>query len=168
MPSSFTRVLSSALGFSPCPPVSVWGTVIHDLKLRGFSWKSWINHFAANCARHNASTYRTPDFPEIRVYTLDPGFPSPGWPTILRHPIAIIYGTGILTCFPSATLLQPHLRDRLTLRGLAWRRKPWAFGERVFSPALSLLMSAFSLSIPPPLLSVRLLRLTKCSPTMLI
>ena len=27
MPSSFTRVLSSALGYSPCPPVSVWGTV---------------------------------------------------------------------------------------------------------------------------------------------
>ena len=27
LPSSFTRVLSSALGYSPCPPVSVWGTV---------------------------------------------------------------------------------------------------------------------------------------------
>nr|ADI18282.1 hypothetical protein [uncultured Chromatiales bacterium HF0200_41F04] len=45
MPSSFTRVLSSALGYSPCPPVSVWGTVTFYLKLRGFSWKQGINHF---------------------------------------------------------------------------------------------------------------------------
>ena len=28
MPSSFTRVFSSALVFSTCPPVSVWGTVL--------------------------------------------------------------------------------------------------------------------------------------------
>ncbi|SVD40171.1 uncharacterized protein METZ01_LOCUS393025, partial [marine metagenome] len=46
LPSSFTRVLSSALGFSPRPPVSVWGTVSHNLKLRGFSWKHGINHSA--------------------------------------------------------------------------------------------------------------------------
>jgi hypothetical protein len=26
---------------------------------------------------------------------------------------------------------RPHLRGRLTLRGLAWRRNPWTFGDRV-------------------------------------
>ena len=46
LPSSFTRVLSSALGFSPSPPVSVWGTVPCYLKLRGFSWKQGIDRFA--------------------------------------------------------------------------------------------------------------------------
>ncbi len=46
LPSSFTRVLSSALGFSPRPPVSVWGTIEYNLKLRGFSWKHGINCFA--------------------------------------------------------------------------------------------------------------------------
>ena len=46
MPSSFTRVLSSALEFSSCPPVSVYGTVLRDLKLRGFSWKRGIGDFA--------------------------------------------------------------------------------------------------------------------------
>jgi len=46
LPSSFTRVISLTLGFSPHPPVSVWGTVTNDLKLRGFSWKHGIDHFA--------------------------------------------------------------------------------------------------------------------------
>ena len=45
LPSSFTRVLSSALGFSPCLPVSVYGTVFLKLKLSGFSWKRSISHF---------------------------------------------------------------------------------------------------------------------------
>jgi hypothetical protein len=46
LPSSFTRVLSSALEFSSCPPVSVYGTVLRELKLRGFSWKRGIGDFA--------------------------------------------------------------------------------------------------------------------------
>ena len=41
LPSSFSRVLSSALEYSSRPPVSVCGTVTVKLKLRGFSW----NHF---------------------------------------------------------------------------------------------------------------------------
>ena len=45
LPSSFTRVLSSALEYSSCPPVSVCGTVNLELKLRGFSWKQGITHF---------------------------------------------------------------------------------------------------------------------------
>ena len=45
LPSSFTRVLSSALVFSTRPPVSVWGTVNGNLKLRGFSWKLGISDF---------------------------------------------------------------------------------------------------------------------------
>ena len=37
------------------------------------------------------------------AYTLEPGRPTPGWPNLLRPPIAFKVGTGILTCFPSAT-----------------------------------------------------------------
>jgi hypothetical protein len=36
LPSSFTRVLSSALVFSTCPPVSVSGTVLYKLWLAAF------------------------------------------------------------------------------------------------------------------------------------
>ena len=45
LPSSFTRVLSSASEYSSCPPVSVCGTVNLELKLRGFSWKQGVTHF---------------------------------------------------------------------------------------------------------------------------
>ena len=65
------------------------------------------------------------------AYTLNPGLPPPGRPTLLRPPIATVKSTGILTSFPSTTLREPRLRGRLTLRGTALRRKPWVFGEQV-------------------------------------
>ena len=37
------------------------------------------------------------------AYTLKPGRPTPGSRNLLRPPIASRAGTGILTCFPSAT-----------------------------------------------------------------
>ena len=46
-----------------------------------------------------------PDLPKGHTYTLKPGHPTPGWPNLLRPPIALNKGTGILTCFPSATHL---------------------------------------------------------------
>jgi len=47
LPSSLTRVLSRALGFSPCLPVSVYGTGTSFLT-RGFSWQFGVNDFATN------------------------------------------------------------------------------------------------------------------------
>ncbi len=55
LPSSFTRVLSSALVFSTWPPVSVWGTIWCYLMLRGFSWKQGICCFSTVVPRHHAS-----------------------------------------------------------------------------------------------------------------
>ena len=44
-----------------------------------------------------------PDLPKGTPYSLKPGHPTPGWPSLLRHPIAVKRGTGILTCLPSIT-----------------------------------------------------------------
>ena len=44
-----------------------------------------------------------PDLPKGPAYTLEPGQPTPGWPSLLRHPIAVTCGIGILTDFPSTT-----------------------------------------------------------------
>ncbi len=55
LPSSFSRVLSSALEFSSYPPVSVCGTVQFKLKLSGFSWKRGISHFVSLDTRHHVS-----------------------------------------------------------------------------------------------------------------
>ena len=103
LPSSFTRVLSSALGFSPHPPVSVYGTVTHYLKLRGFSWKHGIDHFAP----HGSSTSRLgivfPDLPKNTPYALRYTKPTVFWPSLLRPSIALTKSPGILTWFPSTT-----------------------------------------------------------------
>ena len=51
LPSSFSRVLPSALEFSSHPPVSVCGTATRDLVLRGFSWEQGIHRFILAEAR---------------------------------------------------------------------------------------------------------------------
>lgn len=54
--------------------------------------------------------------------------------SLLRHHIAAINSTGILTRWPSAASLRMRLRSRLTLIRLALIRKPWSFGGRVSHP----------------------------------
>ena len=103
LPSSFTRVFSSALGFSPHPPVSVYGTVPCYLKLRGFSWKHGISHFPAHRPVVSHLDIDSPDLPELPAYMLSPGQPTPGRPSLLRPLIAVTRSTGILTSFPSTT-----------------------------------------------------------------
>ena len=105
MPSSFTRVLSSALEFSSYPPVSVCGTVFVYLKLSGFSWKLGISDFGSNGAPSSCLDINPPDLPKGSAYTLKPGHPTPGPPNLLRPHIAVNKSTGILTRFPSATHL---------------------------------------------------------------
>ena len=105
LPSSFTRVFSSALGFSPHPPVSVYGTVSYYLKLRRFSWKHGINHFPVQRPVVSYLDIKSPDLPKLSAYILSPGQPSPGRFSLLRPSIAVIRSTGILTSFPSTTPL---------------------------------------------------------------
>ena len=73
LPSSFTRFLSSALEFSSHPPVSVWGTVKRNLKLRGFSWKHGIDHLAPEGVATSYLSIKNPDLPKFSAYVLEPG-----------------------------------------------------------------------------------------------
>ena len=133
LPSSFTRVLSSALGFSPCLPVSDCGTVPRDLKLRSFSWKRGISDFG-QAASSRCSAYDPPDLPGRSAYRLSPGQPTPGTPTLLRHSIAVTRGAGILTSFPSTTHFCLALGADSPCADERCARKPWAFGVRAFHP----------------------------------
>ena len=67
-------------------------------------------------------------------YLLEPGIPSPGWPTLLRPPFAqtLTWWYRNINLFPINYAFRPCLRDRLTLRGLPLLRKPWAYGDKVF------------------------------------
>ena len=103
LPSSFSRVLSSALVYSTRPPVSVCGTVLSSYHLEAFLG-STSDHFAAVAARVFALEMR------LRIclqtsYAKQPGLPTPGRLSAIRPPIASNDGAGILTCFPSATHL---------------------------------------------------------------
>ena len=95
LPSSFNMVLSSALVYSTCPPVSVWGTVYMG------SYFLEHLHSTINPIRRQFTAFVTSArFRNINLIPIDYAF-------------------------------RPRLRGRLTLRGLALRRNPWAFGESV-------------------------------------
>ena len=86
--------------------MSVCGTVNLELKLRGFSWKQGISNFRRDKPAFVITPrLRSPDLPKDHVYTLEPGRPTPGRHNLLRPPIALQIGTGILTRFPSTTAL---------------------------------------------------------------
>ena len=101
--SSLTRVLSSALGFSPHPPVLDYGTVFNRLKLSGFSWKRGIVYFASKLARHHISVLTLRTYLEDPPTCLNRDNQTPGHTSLLRPRIASVESAGILTCFPSTT-----------------------------------------------------------------
>ena len=103
LPSSFTRVLSSALVFSTRPPVSVWGTIDDNLKLRRYFLEAGHRRLPATWAVVSCLSLKVPDLPNTSAYALSPGQPTPGTPSLLRLSIAVIVSTGILTRFPSTT-----------------------------------------------------------------
>ena len=96
LPSSFNIVLSSALVYSTCPPVSVWGTVL-TMELFPGTTSQHIQSDKHALLTLSVTTIRSRNINRVPI---DYGF-------------------------------RPRLRGRLTLRGLALRRNPWAFGESV-------------------------------------
>ena len=103
--SSLTRVLSSALGFSPRPPESVCGTDTSRLHA-GIFLEAWDHALQGLRPRHHLSALMTPRFyPMGSAYRLEPPQPSGGCATLLRPPSLqrLRGGTGILTCHPSPT-----------------------------------------------------------------
>ena len=126
LPSSFTRGHSCALGFSPRLPVSVCGTVTEHLP-RGFSRQYGITHFAVRRPRHHALGLNgAADLPTTPPYTLEPPLPTGGWAILLRHPISqtMFWWYRNINLFPIDYAFRPRLRDRLTLSGLTFLRKP--------------------------------------------
>ncbi len=155
LPSSLTMLLPPALGFSPHPPVSVYGTGMY--------------HTIA--AFLDSQILRLPYFCSVRItysgcMTVFPVIPLPRLPrsshsrvrfSFCVPTVLMIHGTGISTCCPSTTsfdlALGPDLprADQLypgNLRYSAWR----------IPTSISLLIPAFSLPSPPRLLPVPLRR----------
>ena len=96
-----------------------------------------------------------------RRYQSPAGFPFSVTPSLER----LTTGTGIFRLFPITYAFRPRLRGRLTLSGLTFLRKPWAFGGRASHPSYrySSRHNLFSYLQRPS--RVRLLRHRECSPT---
>ena len=126
LPSSFAGDHSSALGFSPRLPVSVYGTVSDSNPHRGFSWQRGVGSFVARRPRGRVSALNgATDLPAAPAYSLQPTHPNVGLRILLRHPwINFSRRYRNINLFPIDYAFRPRLRDRLTLSGLPFLRKP--------------------------------------------
>ena len=154
LPSSLTMLLPPALGFSPHPPVSVYGTGMY------YTIAAFLDSLI----------YRLPYFCSVRItplgcmtgllviplLRLPRSFHSRVQLSFCVPTVLIIHGTGISTCSPSATSFDLALGPDLPMADQLYHGNLGYSAERILT-FLSLLIPAFSLLIPPLLLPVQLL-----------
>ncbi len=127
LPSSLTRDHSSALGYSPCPPVSDYGTGTRCTRLEAFlgsvESRSWL-------VRRRASPLSSGNA-EGRIFhalppTIAASHPIGCISILLRPPIAQTHTWWCrnVDLLSITYAFRPRLRDRLTLGGLTYPRKP--------------------------------------------
>ena len=155
-------LLPPALGFSPHPPVSVYGT--------GFVYTiaaflgTWLMSFTTLSSLHVTTLHWRTDLPALLLLRLSRSFLSRVSLSTCVPTVLINKSTGISTCCPSATsfdlALGPDLprADQLYSGNLgysAWR----------IPTSISLLIPAFSLPITPLLLTGTASARWQCSST---
>ena len=134
LPSSLTMNLSSALVYSTRPPVSVCGTGVRDLELRGFSREHGYRrcHFARRLrVLSRLGSDRGFACGPRHLTRFNGRFRRPAGVSLLRHPFAVTAGSGMFTASSIACASRLRLRSRLTLIRLALIRKPWSYGGEV-------------------------------------
>ena len=146
-------LLPSALGFSPHPPVSVYGT--GAIQTIAAFLDAWLTLFPTlNSVRITSSDCRT-DLPVRLLPCLRRAFHS-RLVLSTRVPTVLLYrGTGISTCCPSATSLDLALGPDLPRADQLYPGNLRYSAERI-PTSLSLLIPAFSLRYTPQLLTVLL------------
>ena len=154
LPSSLTMLLPPALGFSPHPPVSVYGTgTLYTIAAFLGSWNHTLHYLLF--APHLALTYVT-DLPITHLLHLLRSFHSRIMLSLCVPTVHLYCSAGISTCCPSdmpfGLSLGPDLprADQLYPGNLRYS------AERILT-SLSLLIPAFSLHSNPHLLSIMLL-----------
>ena len=146
-------LLPSALGFSPHPPVSVYGTGI--IQTIAAFLDAWLTYFPTNFSvRVTASDCETV-FPISLLFCLHQSFHS--WLMLsLRVPTVLLYdSTGISSCYPSTTTFVLALGPDLPRADQLYSGNLRYSAGRILT-FLSLLIPAFSLPNTPLLLSVQL------------
>lgn len=147
-------LLPPALGFSPHPPVSVYGTGTY--KTIAAFLGSWLTYFATYISLHITASDCDTDLPASLLPCLYRSFHSRLMLSFCVPTVLFIRGTGISTCCPSATLFSLALGPDLPRADQLYPGNLRYSATRI--PTLfSLLIPAFSLLIRPQLLPVLLL-----------
>ncbi len=127
LPSSLTMLLPSALGFSPHPPVSVYGTGTWQA-IAAFLGAPY--GFFATLVR-SASRYWLPrGISPAPPPALAPGFPLPAHALCMRPHSSVIQQYRNLNLLSIDYVFRPRLRSRLTQSRSALLWKPWIFGRK--------------------------------------
>ena len=154
MPSSLTTLLPPALGFSPHPPVSVYGTGTYET-IAAFLG-SQLTCFATYISLPITSLLYETDLPISQLLRLDRSFHSRLTLSLCVPTVLFICSTGISTCYPSTTTLVLALGPDLPRADQLYSGNLGYSAWRILT-SISLLIPAFSLLCSPLLLSVQLL-----------
>ena len=162
LPSSLTMLLPSALGFSPHPPVSVYGTGLS--KTIAAFLDAWLTHFPTlNSVRITSSDCRT-DLPVRLLPLACRGIPFPLVLSLCVPTVLLYCSTGISTCCPSATSFDLTLGPDLPRADQLYSGNLGYSAGRILT-FLSLLIPAFSLLYSPQLLIGTASSRIQCSST---
>ena len=164
LPSSLTILLPSALGFSPHPPVSVYGTGFNET-IAAFL-DSWLVCFATSFSLPYDDSDCDADLPSPLLPAFDRFLHSRLTRSLCVPTVLFIKSTGISTCYPSTTLLSLALGPDLPRADQLYPGNLRYSAGRILT-SLSLLIPAFSLLNSPPLLTVWLLRVNNAPLPML-
>ena len=147
-------LLPSALGFSPHPPVSVYGTGTRQT-IAAFPG-TWLTRFPTIGSVHVASSCCPAVFPAGPLPRLYASFHSAPVLSTCVPAVLLPCSTGISTCCPSATPLGLALGPDFPRADQLYSGNLGYSAGRI-PTFLSLLIPAFSLQYPPRLLTVTLL-----------
>ena len=124
LPSSLAVTHSSALGYSPHPPVSVYGTGGPSLNVQSLFSRVWLPALSACPKARRTVGFQSP-------YTLQRGIPSPRGSFTPRSRLHLTGRLRIIDRMCIGYALRLPLSSRLTRSRLTWPRKPWVFGGAV-------------------------------------
>ena len=122
LPSSLTMLLPSALGFSPHPPVSVYGTGLS--KTIAAFLDAWLTHFPTLNSVRITSSDCTADLPTVLLPPLAPAFPFPACALHTCPHSSVYLRYRNFNLLSIGYVFRPGLRPRLTQSRSALLWKP--------------------------------------------
>ena len=120
---------SSTSGYSPRPPVSVYGTGPRALSARRIFSRACLPALSARPWPRGTVGFQSP-------YVLQPAIPSAGGSSTPRSPTRLRGEYRNLYRFHIGCASRPPLSPRLTLSRLTSLRNPWACGAGVSTPVV--------------------------------